>query len=363
MAGSYPAGLLTITLQPEDLNDCKGNKVTFSVGTQGGTGTIHYLWKRKRPADGSFMTFGAKDSTKLPVYNIGVGVEVPDRTLYQVSVSDLETELTSLPAMLTVSQITGISPVGVAVHIINAGESLVLKVLTSGNAPSAIQWIKKYGTNDWRNVADNSRVSGSSSEQLTFTKISVPDSGIYKVRVTFPTKNNSQCTETSQIIRTIRVNPVIDTDPPLFVNLSDNSKILCPDDRETAEWSEMQRDIMPERALFHRLHKFNTQFDLSFTNFCDNITPDSDLILHWGIFSATSPYEPIPDEVSITLENMAGQISLHPENIDLESQPEGGGTYRIIFWLEDGAGNLTPDMLRYKITLTVSSRPEIVSKF
>jgi len=357
------AGALTVSSQPADQTDCKGNKVTFSVDTQGGAGTIHYLWKRKRPADAAFVAFGAKDSTKLPVYNIGTGSEAPDKTLYQVAVSDQDTETTSLPALLTVNQIIGISPVGVAVYTINEGENLSFKVLSSGNPPSAIQWIKKYGSNDWRDVTDNSIVSGSTSDQLKFTKISVRDSGIYKVRVTFPTRNNTQCTETSTTIRTIHVKAVVDIDPPLFVNLSNRNMTVCPDNLEQAEWNEIQRDILPERAKFYRLHKHTFQFDLSASNFQDNITPISDLVLHWGIFSATSPYGPVLDEAATTLDDSSGQISLHPENIDLEGVTSGNKTYRIIFWLEDRAGNLTPDTLRHIVTLTVAARPEIVSNF
>lgn len=363
MGESVFAGTLIISSQPADQTDCKGNKVTFSVDAQGGVGTIHYLWKRKRPADAAFVAFGAKDSTKLPVYNIGTGTEAPDKTLYQVTVSDQVTEIISSPALLTVNQITGISPVGVAVYTLNEGESLSFNVLTSGNPPSAIQWIKKYGSNDWRDVTDNSTVSGGTSNQLRFTKISVRDSGIYKVRVTFPTRNNTQCTETSAITRTIHVKPVIDTEPPLFVNLSSRNITVCPDNLEQAEWNDIQQDILPERAIYHRLHKFNTRFDLSFNNFNDNITPGSDLILHWGIFSAASPYGPVMDAAATILDDITGQISLHPENIDLEGLANGSKTYRIIFWLEDRAGNLTPDAFRPVVTLTVPARPEIVAKF
>ena len=363
MGESALAGTLIIFSQPADQTDCKGNKVTFSVDTQGGVGTIHYLWKRKRPGDAAFVAFGAKDSTKLPVYNIGTGLEAPDKTLYQVTVSDQVTEMTSLPAILTVNQITGISPVGVAVYTINEGETLSFKVLSSGNPPSAIQWIKKYGSSDWRDVTDNSIVSGSTSDQLKFTKISVRDSGIYKVRVTFPTRNNTQCTETSAITRTIHVKAVIDTEPPLFVNLSNRNITVCPDNLEQAEWNELQHDILPERAKFYRLHKYTVEFDLSANNFHDNITSSSDLVLHWGIFSATSPYGPVLDEAATTLDDSSGQISLHPENIDLEGVTSGNKTYRIIFWLEDRAGNLTPDTLRHVVTLTVPARPEIVAKF
>ena len=71
------ATTLRISVQPVDQTDCKGNKITFSVIAEGGIGAIRYLWKRKRPADAAFASFGAKDSTKLPVCDIGVGSESP----------------------------------------------------------------------------------------------------------------------------------------------------------------------------------------------------------------------------------------------------------------------------------------------
>ena len=194
---------LNIKVQPENQADCKGNKATFSVVAEGGTGPVHYLWKRKRPQDVEFSTFGAKDSTKLAVYNIGSATDSPDGTLYQVTVSDQINMVMSVIATLTVNQISGISPVGVATYTLNQGENLWLKVLTSGNIPLAYQWIKKFGSNDWRNISDNATLSGSQRVQLDFTKIAIADSGTYKIRVSFPTINGNQCTETSTITRRI----------------------------------------------------------------------------------------------------------------------------------------------------------------
>ena len=131
------SGILKITIQPIDQNDCKGNKATFSVSSEGGTGSTHYQWLRKRPSESAFLSFGADDSTKLPVYNIGVGSESPNGTQYKVTVSDDLGTLTSSIATLTVNEITGIAPVGVATHTVRQGENLSFQVLTSGKAPTA----------------------------------------------------------------------------------------------------------------------------------------------------------------------------------------------------------------------------------
>lgn len=357
------ANPLNIAVQPANQADCKGNKITFSVATEGGVGVIHYQWKRKRPADTAFSSFGAKDSTKLPVYNIGAGNEAPDGTLYQVTVTDQDTVVTSVIASLTVNEITGIAPVGVATYTVNQGENLWFKVLTSGNIPNAYQWIKKYGPNDWRDLADNSIVSGSQREQLNFTKISVADSGIYKLRVTFPTMNGNQCIETSTITRKVFVIPVVDNEPPIFLNLTNEYKTLCPEDLVQADWSESLDDILPARIKYYRLHRYSTLFDLPTIQFSDNVTPSTDLILHWGIYSITSPFNPIRDEAGTLLDDRVGQISLHPENIDFEHLVSGDQTYQIVFWLEDGAGNLTPVDNRHKIDVTIPLRPEIISDF
>jgi len=352
---------LSIVVQPVDQVDCKGNKATFSVVAEGGVGTIHYQWKRKRATDAAFVTFGAKDSTKLPVYNIGVGTEAPDGTMYQVTVSDQNSVLTSVSASLMVNQITGIAPVGVATYTMNLGDNLWFKVLTSGNIPSAYQWIKKMGPNDWRDLADNSIISGSQRDQLNFTRLSVSDSGLYKLRVTFPTQNGSQCIETSTITRRIYV--IADTEPPVFLNLNNESETLCPMDLEQAAWNESLSDIFPERINFYQIGKYSTQFDLAVSNFSDNVTPAVALILHWGIYTVEAPYIPIADNSGNLLDNMVGQISLHAENIDIKNIVTGSQTCQIIFWLEDSAGNLTPVALRHKIALTVPHRPEIISDF
>jgi hypothetical protein len=300
---------------------------------------------------------------KLPVYSIGVGKEAPDGTLYQVTVSDQTDLVISEYVSLTVNEITGIAPSGVASYTVNEGASLRFSVLTSGNAPLSYQWIKKFGNNDWRNLIDNQIISGSQTLQLNFAKISRADSGIYKVRVSFPTVNGNQCDETSSITRTIHVKQVADTIPPTFLNLTNCNITFCPDDIAQATWDENTEDILPARTNFYRLQKNSNLFDLPETNFHDNVTAPSELILHWGIWSATTPFNPVADEVGTILEDMISQISLHPASIDFGGADQDSRTYRIIFWLEDAAGNLTPELQRQQVEVSVAPRPQITSKF
>ncbi len=350
----------TIVVQPVDQTDCKGNKVTFSVLATGGAGKFHYLWTRKRPVDTVFSLFGALDSMKLPIYNIGVGSDAPSGTMYQVLVADQNGSILSRNAVLTVNEITGISPVGIATYTVNEGDNLSFRVLSSGNPPTGYQWIKKFANGDWRDLTDNSILTGCRSDQLNLTRISIADSGLYKVRVTFPTVNGNLCTETSSITRTIHVKPVVDTEHPVFLNLQNCNLALCPSDLVLANWSDVTSDIQPVRLKFHRLQKFCTQFDLSTENFSDNVTPSADLVLHWGIFETFTPFDPILDETGMILDDQRGQFSLHSEEIDLESSTSGNQYYWIIFWLEDRAGNITPPSERYIVTVTVPARPDMV---
>ncbi len=354
---------IKIIVQPLDQTDCKGNKVTYTVLVEGGIGSIHYLWKRKRVSDTGFMAFGAKDSTKLPVYNIGVGVEAPNGTQYQVIVTDQESAVSSTVVSLFVNQIAGIAPIGVATYTINQGDNLAFQVLTTGNNPLSFQWIKKYGSNDWRDLVNNSIISGSQSAQFSLTKISLADSGLYKVRVTFPTLNSNQCIETSSVSRRIYVLPVEDFESPIFMNLPSKSMMLCPDNLGQANWDESISDILPIRKNSYQFHKNDAIFDLSTANFADNITPSTDLILHWGIFLTGNPTTILRDNAGTWLDDIIGQISEHPENIDLEISPDASQEIQIVYWLEDAAGNLTPMEQRHRLTINVHPRPEIISEF
>lgn len=354
---------LTITVQPVDQADCKGNKATFSVFTEYGSGPVHYQWKRKRPVDPEFAAFGARDSLKLPIYNIGTGSEAPDGTLYQVTVSDQNSSVISAIAMLTVNSITGIAPLGVASYTLNQGENLWFKVQTNGNIPSGYQWIKKQGTGAWRDLADNSIITGSQQNQLNFCKISPPDSGIYKLRVTFPTINGNLCIETSTITRKVSVIPVVDNMPPYFSSLSNETRILCPQPIEVADWNEQLACILPERTIYYRFLQGSPLFNQSSTNFFDNITPSTELILHWGIYTIGNPIAPILDNSGTILDDRIGQISLHPMNFDLVQRLPEAPCCQIIYWLEDGAGNLTPDSLRHRIYIRVENPPDLIRNF
>ena len=169
------AGALKILVQPASQADCKGNKVVFTVVAEGGTSTLHYQWMRKRVSDAAFTAFGARDSSKLEVPNIGTGTEAPDGTLYLVNVTSLNEMATSASATLTVNQITGIAPTGIATFTVRQGSNLALTVMTSGKVPLSYQWIKKMGPYNWQDLSDQPTISGSQRELLKFSKLALSD--------------------------------------------------------------------------------------------------------------------------------------------------------------------------------------------
>jgi hypothetical protein len=181
--------------------------------------------------------------------------------------------------------------------------------------------------------------------------------------VTFPTISNNYCIETSAITRKINVLPVVDILPPLFVNLADEVRLLCPTNLEIANWDNILDNIVPEGKSFYYFAKNNTFFNLSTTTFSDNITPSADLLLHWGIYSTDHLGTPITDLSGTILDNRTGQISNHPENFELIQQTIENPSLQVTYWLEDVAGNLTPDSLRHRLYITIISRPEIIRNF
>lgn len=352
---------LAIAIQPSDQVNCKGNKVTFAVAAIGGEGKIHFSWLRKRPGEPGFSSFGAKDSTKLPVAAVG-GAESPDGTLYKVVLSDLSASITSREAVLTVNQVTGISPVGTATFTVREGENLSFRVLTAGRAPVSWQWIRRAGTNDWRSLTDNQIRTGCQSDQLLFNGITPADTGTYKVRITFPTTATGQCTETSTVSRKILVVAARDTEPPTFLQTGNEIIPFCPDQLIDAEWSDPASALVATGGGNHVIPAHCNKYDLSPALFRDNQTDTSGLILHWGIFQPGNNSIAITDMNGIRLDNQTGQVSGYPVSIPLGDQDDNT-EYEIVYWLEDKAGNLTPDSARYRKILRLVSLPALTGNF
>lgn len=206
---------LVITVQPASQSDCKGNSVIFGSAISGGAPPIIYTWRRKKPGEPFFTNITADPDITYPamgtmhVDKIG-GANNPSGTHYQVVISDAcGNSVTSLlPAILTVHEITGITPVTNNLQICD-GQSLSYAVTTS-IMPLSYQWLK-----DGVEIMNGEVYSGTTKDILTITHASPEENGIYQVRVVFniTTPNNNgggatACYTTSTLDRNLIVNPL-----------------------------------------------------------------------------------------------------------------------------------------------------------
>jgi hypothetical protein len=92
---AYYIDHLAITMQPAGANKVTGESHEFRLQAQGGTGTLHYLWKRNG--------LPVPEALDSPVFTIEP-IELSNSGTYTCEVSDDYTALTSNPAVLTVTQ-------------------------------------------------------------------------------------------------------------------------------------------------------------------------------------------------------------------------------------------------------------------
>ncbi len=209
----YP--IVTITAQPQSQTDCKGNSVVFGVIFTGGTAPITYAWQRKLPS-GSFTNISGdpditgESTATMQVSNIG-STNSPNQTQYQVVITDACAITTSLPATLTVNEITGLVPSpatpSVKSVVICEGEGMTYTVQTSGALPTSYQWLK-----DNIPLVNGPNYSGVTTSTLTILGAIPSQSGAYRVMVGFPItlpNNNGKdtCRRTSNLTRDLTVNP------------------------------------------------------------------------------------------------------------------------------------------------------------
>jgi hypothetical protein len=220
----------SVTTQPASQTDCKGNDVEFSAAYSA-VGTINYKWQSS--PDGITWTdigtwpniTGASGTTSsspviLNVGNVGVGGSNginTNGTRYRIIITDANgCSVTSNAALLTVNDITDISPNNTTTTICEGG-SFSFTVSTSGNNPSSYQW-KKDGVNLTDGTVNGVTINGATTATLTVSNASVSQSTStatgYQVTVVFPITipnnnpgNPSTCTQTSSLQRKVVVNP------------------------------------------------------------------------------------------------------------------------------------------------------------
>ncbi|HEX7906147.1 MAG TPA: hypothetical protein VF487_19875, partial [Chitinophagaceae bacterium] len=215
-AQTCPSGL-NITTQPVSQTDCHTNGVQFDVVISGGAAPITYTWQRKKPLDPGFTDIVGDPTITYPsagsilVSNIGVGGDNIDQTQYKVVVIDACGTVTSIPATLTINDITTITPSFLTPSITSVeicqGTTITYTVATQGQTPTSIQWRK-----DLVNLSDGEAYSGVTTNTLTITNPTTAQSGSYSVTVVFPitTPNNNgvgvtTCQQTSSLARALNV--------------------------------------------------------------------------------------------------------------------------------------------------------------
>ncbi|MCF3650997.1 immunoglobulin domain-containing protein, partial [Synoicihabitans lomoniglobus] len=156
----------SITAQPASQSVAIGGAATFSVSA-GGSPAPSYQWR--------------KNGVPLASGGVGTAITLPSVTLadsgsiYDVVVSNSQGQVTSTPAILTVTDTRSaasitVAPVGGSV---NVGGSFSFSVTAGGTAPFSYQWHK-----------DGAEIAGATGANLTLTGIALGDAGSYAVVVT-----------------------------------------------------------------------------------------------------------------------------------------------------------------------------------
>lgn len=181
---------VNITSQPSRQSVMEGGSASFSVAATG-TAPITYQWRR----NGSTIISGAT-GPMLTLSNVQLA---DDGTSYDVLVTNpgSPSGVRSAPATLDVSA----TPVPArietqpAAQALTEGQSLLLQVSASGDAPIRYQWFKN-------NVA----INGATGSSLNIASVSLNDAGSYAVEV----QNSSNTEPVRSNSVTVTVDPVIE---------------------------------------------------------------------------------------------------------------------------------------------------------
>ncbi len=162
---AYTCYTANISVQPQSIETCDGNNVTFNITA---TGTnLAYQWQK----DGSDIS-----GANLSSYSI-TGVTSSDLGTYTCVVSaDCGSPVTSDPAVLSfyAAPVINTQPSDVSA---NAGDNVSFNISATGNNLS-YQWRK-----DGSNLSDGGAISGSGTNTLTINPVAVSDAGSYDVVV------------------------------------------------------------------------------------------------------------------------------------------------------------------------------------
>jgi hypothetical protein len=186
-----------ITTQPIDQLDCENRIVNFKVVATG-TGTLTYVWQRKRLSDSGFTAIANGEANisypspgEIKIDNIGSAL-APDGTQYKVVVSNGSCSVTSSTATLLVNEIKDISSPALtpAQSVLDValcyGANYSYTVSTSHPANVvSYQWKRSVASNVWTDVADGAHFSGAKTASLTINSGTPAESAAYRVYITF----------------------------------------------------------------------------------------------------------------------------------------------------------------------------------
>ncbi len=178
---------MEFTVQPPDQTDCYGNTVEFSAVADGFIGTVSYQWQ-SRPPEGEFNNIPGETFSELVIHDIGVSGQNIHGTEYRLVASDNCNTIVSEPALLQINAVTGLT--GSVNLTVCSGGGTSYEVSTRGEV-TGYQWSFNDGTG-WQTVTDGSHYSGTTSQRLIVSDATPPQTGAYRVTVSFLTLNQPE---------------------------------------------------------------------------------------------------------------------------------------------------------------------------
>jgi hypothetical protein len=155
---------LTIIEHPSSATKCEGDNISFSIEASGNN--LSYVW---------YKDDVEIENSESSVLSIDLITE-SDAGSYYCAVSDDDETINSEPALLTVHTLVGISTQPEPVDL-KVGETAQFPVDAIGSITS-YQWYK-----DSEPLSDANNVSGSLTNTLTISNVSLDDEGMYKCEI------------------------------------------------------------------------------------------------------------------------------------------------------------------------------------
>ncbi|MFV7233950.1 T9SS sorting signal type C domain-containing protein [Flavobacterium sp. ZB4R12] len=198
----------TFTTQPVNQLDCEESIVTFKV-VAGGTGTLTYIWQRKRPSDASFTAIPVETNVSYPnpgeirLQNVGSSLS-PNGTQYQVVVSNGTCSVTSIAAQLSVNEITDITSPSLTPSqsvmdvtlCYGTNYSYSAAISNPSNGPVSYQWKSQTVSGSWNNVVDGAHFSGCTTATLNIINGTPAESAKYRVDIVY-SRTGGNCSVSS----------------------------------------------------------------------------------------------------------------------------------------------------------------------